>query len=257
MNILLTGHRGFIGQHMLRSLEARGHVVSTYDWNDGNMPSIMEQDWVIHIGGISSTTERDIDKILTQNYDFSRQIFNSCKTYGVNLQYASSASVYGMGQDFRETAPPDPRTPYAWSKYLFERYHLKHQGGNIVQGFRYFNVYGPEGEEHKGNQASPFMQFKKQYQETGRVKLFENSEEYLRDFIHISNLIDIQLQFLEVKQSGVFNVGTGKPRSFKDVALTVCSEKEIDYIPMPDILKNSYQRYTCADMSKTRTALQQ
>lgn len=256
MNILLTGHRGFIGQHMLRSLEARGHSVSTYDWNDGNMPSIMEQDWVIHIGGISSTTERDIDKILTQNYDFSRQIFNSCKTYGVNLQYASSASVYGMGQDFRETAPPDPKTPYAWSKYLMERYHLSHQGGNIVQGFRYFNVYGPEGEEHKGNQASPFMQFKKQYQETGRVKLFENSDDYLRDFIHISKLIDIQLQFLETNQSGVFNVGSGIARSFKDVALTICSEAEIDYIPMPDILKDSYQRYTCADMSKTWTALQ-
>lgn len=241
---------------MLRSLEARGHAVSTYDWNDSNMPSIMEQDWVIHIGGISSTTERDIDKILTQNYDFSRQIFNSCKTYGVNLQYASSASVYGMGQDFRETAPPDPRTPYAWSKYLMERYHLSHQGGNIVQGFRYFNVYGPEGEEHKGNQASPFMQFKKQYQETGRVKLFENSDDYLRDFIHISKLIDIQLQFLETNQSGVFNVGSGIAQSFKDVALTICSESEIDYIPMPDILKDSYQRYTCADMSKTWTALQ-
>lgn len=241
---------------MLRSLEARGHAVSTYEWNDGNMPSIMDQDWVIHIGGISSTTERDIDKILTQNYDFSRQIFNTCKTYGVNLQYASSASVYGMGQDFRETAPPDPRTPYAWSKYLMERYHLSHQGGNIVQGFRYFNVYGPEGEEHKGNQASPFMQFKKQYQETGRVKLFENSDDYLRDFIHISKLIDIQLQFLETNQSGVFNVGSGIARSFKDVALTICSEAEIDYIPMPDILKDSYQRYTCADMSKTWTALQ-
>lgn len=255
MNILLTGHRGFIGQHMLRSLEARGHVVETYEWNDSNMPSIMEQDWVIHIGGISSTVERDIDKVLTQNYDFSRQIFNACKTYGVNLQYASSASVYGLGTDFVETAPADPRTPYAWSKYLFERYHLKHQGGNIVQGFRYFNVYGPEGEEHKGNQASPYMQFKKQYQETGRIKIFENSESYLRDFIHISELVDIQLAFLNIAESGVFNLGTGKPRSFKDVALSICDESKIDYIPMPEILKESYQKYTCADMSKTQSAL--
>ena len=255
MNILLTGHRGFIGQHMLRALESRGHYVQTYEWGDNQLPSVIDQDWVIHIGGNSSTVERDIDKILTQNYDFSRQLFNACKTYGVNLQYASSASVYGMGQDFKETAPADPKTPYAWSKYLFERYHLAHQGGNIVQGFRYFNVYGPEGEEHKGKQASPYMQFKQQYQETGRVKIFENSDEYLRDFIHISKLIDIQLQFLDIKESGVFNVGTGKPKSFKEVALSICSENEIDYIPMPEILKDSYQKYTCADMTKTNRAL--
>lgn len=255
MNILLTGHRGFIGRHMLRALESRGHYVQTYEWGDNQLPSVIDQDWVIHIGGNSSTVERDIDKILTQNYDFSRQLFNACKTYGVNLQYASSASVYGMGQDFKETAPADPKTPYAWSKYLFERYHLAHQGGNIVQGFRYFNVYGPEGEEHKGKQASPYMQFKQQYQETGRVKIFENSDEYLRDFIHISKLIDIQLQFLDIKESGVFNVGTGKPKSFKEVALSICSENEIDYIPMPEILKDSYQKYTCADMTKTNQAL--
>ena len=255
MNILLTGHRGFIGQHMLRALESRGHYVQTYEWGDNQLPSVIDQDWVIHIGGNSSTVERDIDKILTQNYDFSRQLFNACKTYGVNLQYASSASVYGMGQDFKETAPADPKTPYAWSKYLFERYHLAHQGGNIVQGFRYFNVYGPEGEEHKGKQASPYMQFKQQYQETGRVKIFENSDEYLRDFIHIGKLIDIQLQFLDIKESGVFNVGTGKPKSFKEVALSICSENEIDYIPMPEILKDSYQKYTCADMTKTNQAL--
>ena len=240
---------------MLRALESRGHYVQTYEWGDNQLPSVIDQDWVIHIGGNSSTVERDIDKILTQNYDFSRQLFNACKTYGVNLQYASSASVYGMGQDFKETAPADPKTPYAWSKYLFERYHLAHQGGNIVQGFRYFNVYGPEGEEHKGKQASPYMQFKQQYQETGRVKIFENSDEYLRDFIHISKLIDIQLQFLDIKESGVFNVGTGKPKSFKEVALSICSENEIDYIPMPEILKDSYQKYTCADMTKTNQAL--
>lgn len=240
---------------MLRALESRGHYVQTYEWGDNQLPSVIDQDWVIHIGGNSSTVERDIDKILTQNYDFSRQLFNACKTYGVNLQYASSASVYGMGQDFKETAPADPKTPYAWSKYLFERYHLAHQGGNIVQGFRYFNVYGPEGEEHKGKQASPYMQFKQQYQETGRVKIFENSDEYLRDFIHISKLIDIQLQFLDIKESGVFNVGTGKPKSFKEVALSICSENEIDYIPMPEILKDSYQKYTCADMTKTNRAL--
>lgn len=248
MRILLTGHRGFIGQRMLRELESRGHIVDTYEWNDV-LPSIMEQDWVIHIGAISSTTERDIDKILSQNFDFTRQLFNACKTYGVNMQYASSASVYGMGTDFRETAMPDPRTPYAWSKYLCERYHYAHQGGNIVQGFRYFNVYGPEGEEHKGDQASPFYKFKKQAEETGQIKVFQDSDKYHRDFIQVNDLIDLQLRFLDVKSSGIYNIGSGRTQSFRQIAESF--DAKIVEIEMPNVLKSNYQTYTCADMTKT------
>ena len=84
MKILLTGHKGFIGKNMLKALENANHEISVFEWDDGNMPSVMEQDWVIHIGAISSTTERDVDKVLRQNYDFSRQLFNACKVYGVD-----------------------------------------------------------------------------------------------------------------------------------------------------------------------------
>ena len=174
--------------------------------------------------------------------------FNACKTYGVNLQYSSSASVYGLGTDFKETSIPDPRTPYAWSKYLCEYYHKQHQGGNIVQGFRYFNVYGPEGEEHKGNQASPYAQFKRQAEETGRIKVFEGSENYRRDFIHVSKVVDTHLKFLYNTNSGIWNIGTGKTISFMDVAKSF--NVPIEIIPMPDVLKDSYQKYTCADVTK-------
>jgi ADP-L-glycero-D-manno-heptose 6-epimerase len=252
MKILLTGHKGFIGSHMLQSLKAKGHEVDTFEWNDGNMPSVMEQDWVVHIGGISSTTERDIDKILTQNFDFSRQLFDACKRFGVNMQYSSSASIYGMGQVFTEDAAPDPRTPYAWSKYLFERYHTQHQGGNIVQGFRYFNVYG-SGEDHKGSQASPFHQFAKQAKETGRIKIFEGSERYQRDFVPVQDVVAMHLRFLTKPTSGIYNIGTGQTKSFRDVAEQF--NVPIDEIPMPENLKNSYQRYTCADMTRTTQAL--
>jgi len=252
MKILLTGHRGFIGSNVLRALEARGHEVSTFEWADGNMPSIMEQDWVIHIGGISSTAERDVDRVLTQNFDFSRQLFDACRRHGVNLQYSSSASIYGQGQVFTEDAPPDPRTPYAWSKYLFERYHRDHQGGNTVQGFRYFNVYGP-GEDHKGSQASPFHQFGKQAHETGRIRVFEGSKEYRRDFVPVQDIVDMHLAFLERPVSGVFNMGTGRTQSFYEVAEHF--GVPIEEIPMPEHLRHSYQTYTCADMTKTRSAL--
>jgi ADP-L-glycero-D-manno-heptose 6-epimerase len=253
MNILLTGHKGFIGSHMLAALESAGHTVSTYEWGETNLPSVMEQDWVIHIGAISSTTERDIDKLMLQNFDFSRQLYDACKTYGVNFQYASSASVYGLTSTFREDAPVDPRTPYALSKYLFERYVRDHPSGSIVQGFRYFNVYGPEGEEHKGNQASPFMQFKRQAETQGHIEVFEGSEYYLRDFVHVSKVVGTHLDFLCNTTSGLWNLGTGQTMSFMDVAKSF--NVPIKTIPMPDNLKDSYQKYTCADMSKLNAIL--
>ena len=252
MKILLTGHKGFIGSHMLRALQAHGHQVAVYEWGD-ILPSVMEQDWVIHMGAISATTERNVEKVMTQNYDFTVQLYEACHTFGVNFQYSSSASVYGLVSTFREDAELDPRTPYAWSKYLTERYIQQHPMGARAQIFRYFNVYGPEGEEHKGSQASPYAQFKRQAAETGRIQVFEGSDKFLRDFVPVSRIVDTHLKFLTVKESGIWNVGTGQPRSFIDVA------KEFDVpvttIPMPEILQDSYQKYTCADMTKIQQTL--
>ena len=252
MKILLTGHNGFIGSYMLKALKE--HDVTTFEWSDGIRPSVMEFEWVIHMGGISSTTERDIDKILRQNTEFSIDLYEECKTFGVNMQYSSSASVYGLGTDFSETAPVDPRNPYAWSKYLFERYVEKHPTGSIVQGFRYFNVYASNGvgEEHKDKQASPFFQFYEQ-SKTGEIRVFENSADHKRDFVPVEEVIDTHLQFLNVKESGIFNIGSGNPISFLDVANTF--NVKVVEIPMPEILKASYQKYTCADMTKTRKTL--
>jgi ADP-L-glycero-D-manno-heptose 6-epimerase len=252
MKILLTGHRGFIGSHMFRALEAHGHDVSVYDWGD-ILPSVLEQDWVIHMGAISSTTERDVEKVMQQNVDFTQQLYEACHTFGVNFQYSSSASVYGLVSTFREDAEVDPRTPYAWSKYLTERYIQRHPMGARAQIFRYFNVYGPEGEEHKGKQASPYAQFKRQAEETGRIQVFEGSDRFLRDFVPVSKIVETHLKFLTVKESGIWNVGTGKPQSFMTVA-----EKfgvPITTIPMPDILRDSYQKYTCADMTRYTTTV--
>ena len=252
MKILLTGHKGFIGSHMLRALQAHGHQVAVYEWGD-ILPSVMEQDWVIHMGAISATTERNVEKVMTQNYDFTVQLYEACHTFGVNFQYSSSASVYGLVSTFREDAELDPRTPYAWSKYLTERYIQQHPMGARAQIFRYFNVYGPEGEEHKGSQASPYAQFKRQAAETGRIQVFEGSDKFLRDFVPVSRIVDTHLKFLTVKESGIWNVGTGQPRSFMEVA------KEFDVpvttIPMPEILQDSYQKYTCADMTKIQQTL--
>ena len=257
MKILLTGHKGFIGSHMLNAL--RGHEVTTFEWGD-TLPSIEGYNWVIHMGANSSTTERNIEKIMYQNVDFSVWLLNQCIKHGVDLQYSSSASVYGMRKEnFREDQPVDPRNPYAWTKYLFERHvsnlELKSLKGIRIQGFRYFNVYG-SNEDHKDGQASPYHTFAKQYRETGKIKLFENSENYLRDFVPVEKVCQTHIDFFDVKESGVWNVGTGTPKSFLDVAMSIAPVEAIEYIPMPDKLRDSYQSYTCADMSKTLESLQ-
>lgn len=260
MRILLTGHRGLIGSNMLKALA--GHDVRTFEWGeDTDKLSTVDIDICIHIGAISSTTERDVDKIMRQNYDFSCQLLDRCMNTGTHFQYSSSASVYGLNTEFREDSPVDPRTPYAWSKYMFERYAAKQQefadhNSYRIQGFRYFNVYGP-GEDHKGSQASPYHQFEKQARETGRIRVFENSEQYCRDFVPVATVVNIHQQFFNVKQSGIWNIGTGQVHSFQHVAEQVAKEYNcpIETIPMPEHLRNSYQSYTCADLTKLNAAL--
>lgn len=254
MKILVTGHRGFIGQNMTSALQH--HDLEFYEWGDP-IPTIKGLDWVVHLGAISSTVERNIDKIMTQNYDFSVWLLNECLKFKVNLQYASSASVYGLSSDFSESSPVDPRNPYAWSKYLFERYvssTLTNEDNNsiIVQGFRYFNVYGPH-EDHKGSQASPYHQFRKQYSQTGKIKVFENSENYLRDFVPVEQVCNTHINFFNVYESGLWNVGTGKPKSFLDIAQSISDN--IEYIPMPDVLKDNYQAYTCANVTNIKIVI--
>ncbi len=252
MKILVTGHKGFIGSRMIKSLAE--HEVVPYEWGE-RLPIVHGFDWVIHIGAISSTTERDVDKVMSQNYDFSVDLYESCVYHGVNFQFSSSASVYGMGTEFKETSPVDPRTPYAWSKYMFERYMMNNQPtSSVAQAFRYFNVYGPEGEEHKGNQASPYAQFKRQAEVADRIKVFEGSEKYLRDFIQVDKVVEIQKKFLDIPETGIYNIGSGQAISFLDVAKTFAAK--IVEVPMPEVLKSSYQEYTCADMSKTNQMLQ-
>jgi len=253
VNILVTGHEGFIGKNLVSHLECLGHIVTGFEWGDV-LPDIKQYEQVIHLGAITSTTERNVEKVMTQNYKFSVDLLDLCSYHNIPFQYSSSASVYGLNQQFTETSPVDPRTPYAWSKYMFEQYvadKRKH-----VQGFRYFNVYGPY-EDHKGSQASPYHQFTKQAKETGIIEVFENSENFLRDFVPVETIIDAHIRFMELPGvSGIWNVGTGVAKSFLTVAQEVAEKYKarIEYIPFPEHLKHSYQRYTCADMTNFNKA---
>jgi ADP-L-glycero-D-manno-heptose 6-epimerase len=255
MKILITGYKGFIGQNMVNALKD-DHELRLYELGD-EPPDFEGLDWCIHLGAISSTTERNVEKVMRQNHDFSCMVLVACQINNVNLQYASSASVYGLNTDFNEDAPVDPRSPYAWSKYLFDRHVTLNKFENIVvQGFRYFNVYGPH-EDHKGDQASPYHKFTQQAKNTGVIKLFEGSENYLRDFVPVQTLCDVHQRFFEVKETGIWNVGTGQAKSFETVANEIAEQynAKIEYIPMPDSVKTQYQKYTCADLTKLRKTL--
>ena len=258
MRILVTGNQGFIGKNVASYLQQQGHEVEGWEWEPGVLPHTEGYDWCIHLGAISSTTYTDVNQILEQNFEFSVRLAQICENFGTNLQYASSASVYGPTDHFTEDGPLLPQSPYAWSKYLFDRFINQYisEFQIKIQGFRYFNVYGP-GEESKGNQASPYTKFTQQAKVDSVVTLFEGSESYKRDFVCVDDICRLHEKMFDVDQSGIFNVGTGTSTSFETVADAIAKKYNagIHYIPMPDNIKAQYQKFTCADLTKLNNAV--
>jgi len=260
MKILVTGHKGFIGSNIALYLMQQGHEVEGWEWEPGIIPNTEDYDWCIHTGAISSTTYTDVNQILEQNFEFSVRLAQVCENFGTNLQYASSASVYGdwTPTHFKEDGPLLPKSPYAWSKYLFDRFvnQFIDEFEITIQGFRYFNVYG-QGEDHKGDQASPVHKFAKQAKENGQIDLFKNSENYLRDFVCVEDLCRVHEKMFDVKESGIWNVGTGSAVSFDTVADCISRKynAKINHIDMPENLKGQYQEFTCADLTKLNNTI--
>ena len=273
--VLVTGNNGFIGGAMfeyLRSKRSDGYIIVGYDLrkehnfepNIEYVKQLIEAhdiNVVMHFGAISSTAEKDIDKVLRFNYDFTKDLVDLCYEKDILLQFSSSASVYGnKNTTFKETDTPNPQSPYAISKYLCERYMMNKimNDGAMIQAFRYFNVYsvGELIEEHKGGQGSPYSKFYISLLNDQKIKLFYGSEDYYRDFIHYKDIIDTHLKFIDIEEDGIWNLGTGETKSFKEVAeLIIDIEDDIEYIHMPIEIKDQYQEYTCADMTKMNDTL--
>ena len=220
---------------------------------------------VFHQGACSNTMEWDAEYLYKNNLLYSKELLKLSKKLDIPLIYASSASVYGSGEEFKEFIEnEDPINLYAYSKFKFDqivRKELEDSTAQIV-GLRYFNVYGPQ-ERHKKNMASVAFHLHNQLKEAEEIKLFKGSDgfedgEQRRDFIYVEDVVKVNLWFLENPNiSGIFNVGTGESQTFNDVAEAVIDwnkKGKIKYIDFPEKLKGAYQSYTQADIAKLREA---
>ena len=224
---------------------------------------------VIHMGANSSTTETNFRLIYNINTRFSKNLWKWCVNNHVRLIYASSAATYGDGKkgfDDSETQTYTPLNIYGLSKYLFDRYVIKQSKKGICPpqwvGLKFFNVYGPN-EYHKGNMQSVIKHAVDQYKEYGRVNLFKSyNSEYLdgqqtRDFIYVDDCVSLINWLIENRNvSGIYNCGTSIERTFEDLVKAMFKSiniaPKIEYIAMPQNIRNQYQYYTRANMNKIR-----
>ena len=291
--IIVTGGAGFIGSNLVRRLNAAGHsdilvvddlvngrkmfnladcrIVDYLDRDDFLARIRAGEDFghkiqaVFHQGACATTTEWDGRYMMATNFEFSKCLLQYCLKLGLPMIYASSASVYGAGREFRIS--PDCERPinvYAYSKLVFDQYVRQFLPAPPTQivGLRYFNVYGP-GEAHKGGMASVAWHFHNQLRDGDEVRVFAGSDGYAdgeqrRDFVHVDDIVSINLWAMENPGvSGLFNAGTGRSQTFKEVAQAVIDwhgRGSIRYVPFPEELQGSYQSFTEADLTELRAA---
>lgn len=235
----------------------------------GRLPGGCTLDAVIHLGACSATTEPDATYLIRNNFEYSRKLALTAVAADARFIYASSAATYGDGEhgfvdDDSRLPLLRPMNMYGYSKQLFDLWALRQGILDKIVGIKYFNVYGPN-EQHKGEMRSLVLKAYEQIGATGRLKLFKSHRpeygdgEQLRDFVYVKDAAAMTLHFLRNKgANGIFNVGGGTTVSWNRLARAVFGAMErpvnIEYIDMPESIRNTYQYLTCADTSKIRAA---
>lgn len=234
-----------------------GWEVSGWEYDPNSLPDVSLYDWIIHLGAIADMSCTDVDRIMKQNYEFSQWLFNECNAQGVHLQYASSSSVYGDTKDFSEFSECHPQTPYAWSKFLFDRWVFQQDLKIMVQGFRYFNVYG-RGMGKRGKRANAIHKWRTQARKEGKITVWENAETIKRDWTHVQDVCRLHIDFIkQVHGSGIWNVGSGLPHSFLDIAEEIAEQEgvEIEFVPVPAEEQARMRRTTKADLTHLKATV--
>lgn len=293
--IIVTGGAGFIGSALIWRLNQLGIediiVVDEFSENEkwknlvplryadvfdkedfGHMISAdfmknFEIDTIFHLGACSSTTEKNFDYLMRNNFEYTKFLSEKAVENNIRFIYASSAATYGDGSqgyedDESKLQTLRPLNAYGYSKHLFDLWARRSRIIDKIVGLKYFNVYGPN-EYHKGDMRSVVNKCCEQIKTTGKAKLF-NSEnpgykdgEQKRDFLYVKDAVDMTLFFRDNKIiSGIYNIGTGEANTFNELIKPVFSslglKENIEYIDMPDNLKSKYQYYTKADITKLR-----
>ncbi len=224
---------------------------------------------IIHLGACSSTTQKDADYLLHNNFKYTQALAEFALEKGARFIYASSAATYGNGSkgyvdDETKLDELQPLNMYGYSKHMFDLWARREGIADKIVGLKYFNVYGPN-EYHKDDMRSVVHKAFGQIKETGKVKLFKSYKpeykdgEQKRDFIYVKDVVDITLFFLQNKNiNGLFNAGTGKARSWVDLVSALFNAMElpvnIEFIDMPETLKGKYQYFTQANIDKLKNA---
>lgn len=292
--IVVTGAAGFIGSCLVGKLNAEGYkdivLVDSFE-NEKKAPNFENKtfsekvhrddfnvwlkenhklvQFIFHIGARTDTTEFDVSIFDELNVNYSKDIWKACVEYGIPLVYASSAATYGLGEhgykdDHDIVEKLKPLNPYGDSKNDFDKWALKQEKKPYFwAGLKFFNVYGPN-EYHKARMASVIFHAFHQIGDTGQMKLFKSHRmdyrdgEQERDFVYVKDVVDVCMFLMETrKDSGIYNLGSGKARTFLDLARNTFKamgkEEHIEFIPTPEDIRDKYQYYTEADMSKLKS----
>lgn len=293
--IIVTGAAGFIGSCLIGTLLKTGNqeIVAVDDFSkkekDANLQNKevyafiersvffewfeenhAEVEFVYHIGARTDTTEFDMSVFDELNIGYSKKVWTACARFDIPLVYASSAATYGMGEhgycDNHEVVEHlRPLNPYGVSKNEFDKWALQQtETPPFWAGMKFFNVYGPN-EYHKGRMASVIFHAFRQIKETGQVKLFKSHHpdfedgKQLRDFVYVKDVVKVLLFMREHQpESGLYNLGTGKARTFLDLANATFAaldlEPQIIFVDTPMDIRDKYQYFTEAQMVKLMEA---
>ncbi len=291
--IVITGAAGFIGSCLVSKLNSEGFydLVLVDDFSFSTKNKNFEKlrysfkiereefhDWlkenhrttqfIFHIGARTKTTEKNLEVLNHLNIEYSQKIWNICVEFGLPMVYASSAATYGLGENgFDDDTLPEKLIPlnlYGESKNNFDRWALEQENKPYFwAGLKFFNVYGPN-EYHKDRMASVIFHTYNQIKNTGEMYLFKshkagiNDGEQMRDFVYVKDVVDVCLFFLKHrKNSGIYNLGSGKARTFNDLAKSVFDslsiESNIKFKDTPEDIRNKYQYFTEAKMDKLKS----
>ena len=289
--IVITGAAGFISSCLVQKLNDEGfydlvlvddfssaeqnknfegkrfsHQIDRKDFIQWIRENHVHTQFIFHLGARTDTTEFDYALLNELNLEYSKEVWNACVEFGLPLVYASSAATYGLGEQGYEDDELTldtlkPLNPYGESKNDFDIWALKQpRAPYFWAGMKFFNVYGPN-EYHKGRMASVILHTFNQIKATGKMKLFQSHNpefkdgEQMRDFVYVKDVVDVLYFFMHHrKDSGIYNLGTGKARTFLDLATNTFKalnkEPEISFIPTPEDIRDKYQYFTEAPMHK-------